>query len=167
MSIADRTVAPTSEGSLSRALEREHRQVAAGIGAFLEKLDGGSVDADALRTTLAVLRRHIYLEEQLLFPPISQGAQMMAVFGMILGHGEIWRTMSALDDLAGAGADHDTLRGVCRRLLALLADHNQVEEPVIYPVADTGLAPEKAAELAEFLATGRMPDGWMCAKATA
>lgn len=156
-----------SEGNLSTALEREHQVIDAGIGAFLDELDAGGVDANALRETLAALRRHIYLEEQLLFPPISKGAHMMSVFGMIRGHGEIWRTMDELDEvLAGPGeADHDTLREVCQRLSALLAAHNKVEEPVIYPAADSGLPPEQAAELAEFIEAGRMPDGWVCAKA--
>ncbi|MEB3068425.1 hemerythrin domain-containing protein [[Mycobacterium] vasticus] len=157
-----------TDEKLSAALEHEHQEVDAGIGVFLEKLDGGSVDADVLGATLTALRRHIYLEEQILFPPISKGAQMMSVFGMIRGHGEIWRTMDALDELiSGAGdpADHDELRVACRRLLELLADHNKVEEPVIYPAADTGLAPESATELADFIANGRMPEGWVCAKA--
>lgn len=156
-----------AQTTISAALEHEHVQIDAGIGAFLTTLESGSVDADALRETLAALRRHIYMEEQLLFPSISKGAHMMAVFGMIRGHGEIWRAMNALDDLTVAGADHDTLRGVGAQLLALLADHNKVEEPVIYPAADTGLPPEQAAELAEFIAVGRMPEGWMCAKAAA
>lgn len=157
-----------STATLSAALEREHQEVDTGIASFLAKLAAGSVDADALRGTLAALRRHIYLEEQLLFPPISKGAQMMSVFGMIRGHGEIWRTMDALDDLAagpGDAADHDELREACQRLLTLLADHNKVEEPVIYPAADTGLTPEQAAAVADFLESGRMPDGWVCAKA--
>ncbi|OBH19895.1 hemerythrin domain-containing protein [Mycolicibacter terrae] len=156
--------------SLSAALEREHQEIDAGIRAFLDKLDAGSVDADALRETLAALRRHIYLEEELLFPPISTGAQMMSVFGMIRGHGEIWRTMDTLDELAGGPGgpvEQDALREACQRLSALLIDHNKVEEPVIYPAADTGLAPEQAAELAGFIASGRMPDGWVCAKAGA
>lgn len=157
-----------ADETLSAALEREHQQVDAGIGAFLEKLDGGSVDADGLGATLAALRRHIYAEEQILFPPISKGAQMMSVFGMIRGHGEIWRTMDALDELVGGPADpadRDKMREAGQRLLALLADHNKVEEPVIYPAADAGLAPEVTAELADFLGNGRMPDGWVCAKA--
>ncbi|WP_409434184.1 hemerythrin domain-containing protein [Mycobacterium sp. SMC-14] len=156
-----------SDEALSAALEREHQQIEAGIGAFLGGLEGGSADVEGLRVTLAVLRRHIYLEEQLLFPPISRGAHMMAVFGMIRGHGEIWRTMNALEDLSRAGAEHATLRGACCRLLDQLADHNKVEEPVIYPAADTGLAPEVAAEVAEFLAAGRMPEGWTCARGAA
>ncbi|MEO6795046.1 MAG: hemerythrin domain-containing protein [Mycobacterium sp.] len=154
-----------SDETLSAALEREHQEVDAGIGAFLAKLAGGTVDADELGVTLSALRRHIYLEEQILFPPISKGAQMMSVFGMVRGHGEIWRTMDTLDDLAAGDGDHDKLREACQGLLALLADHNKVEEPVIYPAADTALAPETAAELADFIRTGRMPDGWVCAKA--
>lgn len=157
-----------SDEKLSTALMREHQDVDAGLGAFLEKLDAGSVDADALAGTLSALRRHIYAEEQILFPPISKGAQMMSVFGMIRGHGEIWRTMDALDESAGRAhdsADHDELREHCQRLLALLADHNKVEEPVLYPAADTGLAPETATALASFIESGRMPDGWTCAKA--
>ena len=152
---------------LSAALEREHLQIDAGIGAFLDMLERGLVDTEILHTTLAVLRRHIYLEEELLFPPISKGAHMLAIFGMIRGHGEIWRTMSALDELVDAGAEHDTLRTNCHRLRELLADHNKVEEPVIYPAADTGLAPKHLAELAEFINRGRMPAGWVCAKAAA
>jgi len=149
--------------SLSAALELEHLRIDAGIEAFLD----GNADVDALRVTLNLLRRHIYLEEQLLFPPISSGAHMMAIFGMIRGHGEIWRTMSALDDLARTGADPETLRGACGRLRELLAEHNKVEEPVIYPAADTGLTAEQTAELAGFLTAGRMPDGWTCARAAA
>lgn len=157
--------APHMSGeALSVALEREHLQIDAGIRAFLADLERDRVDAAGLSATLAGLRRHIYLEEQLLFPPISSGADMMAVLGMIRGHGEIWRTMNDLDDLASAGADHDRLRWTCRQLLALLADHNKVEEPVLYPAADTGLAPEQAAEVAEFLAVGQMPEGWTCAR---
>ncbi|CAJ1498884.1 hemerythrin domain-containing protein [[Mycobacterium] kokjensenii] len=156
-----------SEGTLSAALEREHMQIDAGIGDFLEKLDSGTLDADGITTTLTTLRRHIYLEEQLLFPPISKGTHMMAVFGMIRGHGEIWRTMGTLDALLGDGADRDSLRSQCLRLQELLVDHNKVEEPVVYPAADTGLSTEQAAELSEFLAHGRMPEGWTCAKAAA
>ncbi|MBS9535259.1 hemerythrin domain-containing protein [Mycobacterium sp. M1] len=150
-----------AEQPLSAALEHEHQEIDAGIAAFLAKLDGGTVDTDLLSATVTALRRHIYLEEQILFPPISKGAQMMSVFGMIRGHGEIWRTLDVLETQADSAA----LRDSCDTLLRLLADHNKVEEPVIYPAADTGLDPQTAAQLADFLADGVMPAGWVCAKA--
>lgn len=153
-----------ADHTLSVALEREHQEVDAGIGVFLARLDAGTVDTDALSTALTALRRHIYLEEELLFPPLRQGARMMSIFGMIRGHGEIWQTMDTLT-AAAAGGDHDLLREAARRLRTLLEAHNKVEEPVIYPGADDDLTPGQAAELADFLKAGAMPDGWVCEKA--
>lgn len=153
-----------AEVTLSAALEREHQEVDAALGAFLDELAGGAVDADGLNTALAALRRHIYLEEELLFPPLRSGARMMSIFGMVRGHGEIWHTMDRLTD-ACAADDRDTLAEAGRQLLTLLEAHNKVEEPVIYPGADGNLAPEQAAQLAEFLRSGVMPDGWVCEKA--
>lgn len=150
--------------ALSVALEREHTEVDAALGAVLAQLAGGTVDADALDGTLTALRRHIYLEEELLFPPLRTGARMISIFGMIRGHGEIWQTMDTLAAAAAAG-DHDTLAEACRRLLSLLEAHNKVEEPVIYPGADSDLSEQQVAELADFLKTGAMPDGWVCEKA--
>lgn len=161
-----------TDQTLSAALEREHQQVDAGIGAFLARLAGGTVDADGLNTTLTALRRHIYLEEEILFPPLRQGARMVSIFGMIRGHGEIWHTMDTLASLsmplslsATGGGEHDALREACRQLLTLLEAHNKVEEAVIYSAADIDLEPAKATELADFMKTGKRPDGWVCEKA--
>lgn len=64
MSIAD--------GVLPLALERDHREIDAGIAAFIEQLDAGRPQPEPLAATLEALRRHIYLEEVLLFPPIRE-----------------------------------------------------------------------------------------------
>jgi iron-sulfur cluster repair protein YtfE (RIC family) len=154
-----------SEETLSAALEREHHEIDAGIVAFLEKLDGGGVQPEPLTAALEALRRHIYLEERILFPPISEGGLVMPLLVMIREHGEIWRAMDALADMVAGGADSDTLREACQRLLTQLESHNSKEEPVIYPHADTGLSPEKTAELADFIKTGLTPDGWVCQEA--
>lgn len=153
------------DATLSVAMKHEHHEVDAGIEAFLEKLDGGIVDADGLNATLNVLRRHAYMEENFIFPPLRQGHLMMSIFGMLRGHGEIWRTMDKAEELAADGSDHDKIREIGQQLLAQLAQHNKVEEAVVYSAADIDLEPEKAAEWAEFIQTGRMPDGWVCEKA--
>jgi iron-sulfur cluster repair protein YtfE (RIC family) len=148
--------------TLSATLEREHHQIDAGIEAFLEQLHGGRVEAEVLTATLDALRRHIYLEEQILFPPIRDGGLVMPVLVMMREHGEIWRAMDALADMVTGGADGDKLRETCQQLLRQLATHNMKEEPVIYPHADTGLTPDQAVELANFITTGLTPDGWVC-----
>lgn len=152
--------------SPSAALEREHRQIDAALGVFLTELDGGRVDTAGLDTALEALRRHIYAEERILFPPIRDGGLAMPVAVMMCEHGEIWRAMDALARLA-AGSDTDRIRVAGQRLLDQLATHNDKEEEVIYAAADNGLDPDKAAELADFIATGLMPDSWECLEADA
>lgn len=154
-----------TDETLSVAMKDEHHVVDAGIEAFLAKLDGGVVDAAGLHTTLNVLRRHAYMEENFIFPPLRSGHLMMSIFGMLRGHGEIWRTMDRIEELAADGSDHGALREVGQQLLAQLAQHNKVEEAVVYSAADIDLEPAKAAEWADFKKTGTMPVGWVCEKA--
>jgi len=150
--------------SLSAVLELEHRQVDDGLAVFLAGLDGGRVDADGLNSALDALRRHIYAEERIMFPPIRHGGMAMPITVMMSEHGEIWRAMDALAELAGAG-DLARIRAAGQNLLDQLASHNDKEEHVIYPAADRELDPEQAAELADFLETGLMPDCWECREA--
>lgn len=148
--------------SLSAALEREHRDIDGGIAAFVQALDAGAVQPALLTEALQALRRHIYAEEVLLFPPVREAGLVMPIFVMLREHGELWQQVDALADLAAAGADPERLRETCQQLLDQLARHNAKEEPVIYPHADTALPPHTSAELNRFLAGGSIPDGWVC-----
>lgn len=148
----------------SAVLEREHHEVDAGLEGFLTGLIGGRVDAEALNAALADLRRHIYLEERILFPPIRHAGMEMPIAVMMTEHGEIWRTMDALAGLV-AGGDTERMGALCRLLLDQLAVHNSKEEQVIYRAADTALEPDQAAELMDFIETGLMPDCWECREA--
>ncbi len=154
-----------TDGVLSVVLEREHHEIDSGITTFIEKLDGGWVQPEPLSAALEALRRHIYLEEIILFPPIREAGLTMPIFVMMREHGELWRTMGALTDLLADGADSEQLRDTCRQLLGQLEQHNSKEEPIIYPHADTDLPAQVSAELARFIETGRTPDGWVCQQA--
>jgi hypothetical protein len=55
----------------------------------------------------------------------------------------------------------------CRGLLEQLDRHNSKEEPILYPQADTALSAPANAGLRAFLECGRMPAGWVCARAGA
>src|SRR5699024_7223422 len=122
------------------------------------------IDADKLDAALEALRRHIYLEERILFPPLRHDSMAMPVAVMMTEHGEIWRTMDALTGMV-SGGDTEEMTTICRLLLDQLAMHNSKEEGVIYPAADTALGPDRAAELADFIETGLMPDCWECMEA--
>jgi regulator of cell morphogenesis and NO signaling len=153
------------DGLLSVVLKREHHEIDSAIAAFIEKFDGGCVQPEPLSAALEALRRHIYLEETILFPPIREAGMMMPIFVMMREHGELWRTMGALTDLIVDRADTEQLRDTCHRLLGQLEQHNSKEEPIIYPHADSDLPAAVSAELARFIETGRIPDGWVCRQA--
>jgi hemerythrin-like domain-containing protein len=151
--------------SLADALTHEHREIDEGIEQFVQALDRGAVEADPLLGSIVALRRHIYLEEAFLFPPLRQVGLMMPLMVMLREHGELWKQMDAvaalLDDSALGSGSAEIVAG-CRELLAMLDQHNTKEEPIIYPHADADLPTETVAELRAFLETGTTPDGWVC-----
>lgn len=152
-------------GTLARALEREHRDIDGGIEAFVQTLTAGTLQPEPLITALDALRRHIYLEEKFLFPPLREAGMAMPIFVMVREHGKLWTSMGDLKDLLADTADHQQLLDICREMLELLDRHNSKEEPIIYPQADGTLSSDAGAELADFLQTGTLPDGWVCAGA--
>ncbi len=150
--------------SLSTLLEREHHGIDAGIQAFLDGLSRGETRLDELSRAVDALRRHIYLEEELLFPPLRAAGLVPPVLVMLREHGEIWRTLDAIR-ASHPDRDPDGVRRQCVQLLDLLSGHNAKEEPIIYPRGDAVLSDEAQRDLRAFIDSGRMPEGWVCALA--
>ena len=145
-------------------LEREHQEIDAGIEAFVEGLSRGEMRMPQLTRAVDALRRHIFLEEEFLFPPLRAAGMIPPVLVMLREHGEIWRTLDAIQSLA-PDADREDARSRCGELLGQLASHNAKEEPIIYPQADAVLTGEAKRDLRDFIDSGAMPPGWICAQA--
>jgi iron-sulfur cluster repair protein YtfE (RIC family) len=152
------------EDKVSALLEREHHEIDAGIEAFRDGLATGEVRTEALTRAADALRRHIYLEEEFLFPPLRAAGMLPPVLVMLREHGEIWQSLDAVEALLGAGEGPQAGER-CVELLAQLASHNAKEEPIIYPQGDAVLGEEAQEDLRRFIDTGRMPEGWVCAQA--
>jgi len=154
---------------LAEALEREHRDIDGGIEEFTGQLAQGTNDVAPLKRAMAGLRRHIYLEEEFLFPPLREAGMVMPILVMLREHGELWDSMDELDTVLASEsqADASALLEKCRDLLATLDRHNSKEEPIIYTQADTVPSAEANAKMQDFLASGSTPPGWVCAKASA
>ena len=149
---------------LSAALEREHHEIDDGIEAFLVGRREGRGDLDALVRAVEALRRHIFLEEEFVFPPLREAGLVAPVFVMLREHGEIWRTLAILEtQLDAAGGERSEVE-TCELLLAQLERHNAKEEAIIYPQADTALSAAADAGLRAFIEAGRLPEGWGCAE---
>lgn len=151
--------------TLSGALEQEHRAIDAGIEEWVAGLEEGRADSEPLARSLAALRRHIYLEEEFVFPPLRQAGMMAPVFVMLREHGELWRAMEHVEALLQQDADARALLDEARDLLARLDAHNTKEEPIVYPMADRILDEAATDDLKDLLHAGRTPEGWACEQA--
>lgn len=152
-------------GTLSGALEQEHREIDAGLEAFTSSVSGPQVQRAALSAAIGGLRRHIYLEEAFLFPALRAAGLVAPVFVMIREHGEIWRSLDRLEEDLAAGAEAGPMLEVCKELANQLESHNMKEEQILYPQADRVLTAPASDALAAFLRSGQMPGGWICAGA--
>jgi iron-sulfur cluster repair protein YtfE (RIC family) len=153
--------------SLAAALEREHHEIDAGIEEYLTARAQGREQLEPLRLAMGSLRRHIFLEEEFLFPGVREVGLVAPIFVMLREHGEIWDTLDAIDAQLSSESVVGLREETCRQLLAQLERHNSKEEAIIYPQADAMARAGADAELQAFLSVGRLPDGWVCEQAGA
>lgn len=171
---------------IAKALIKEHHDIDAGIEQFLERMgefnsdthtgklntgtssDRARESASSLLKAFAALRRHIYLEEEFVFPALSDPSLAMAIMVMYREHGSIWRLMDRAEaQISDHATDQDQVIKTCEVMLSELERHNAKEEPIIYPHMDADLTEEQRRRLVQFLESGEMPKGWICREAQA
>jgi hemerythrin-like domain-containing protein len=155
------------DGAIGAALEREHHEIDAGLEEFATALAAGRSAPAPLLKAVGALKRHIYIEEEMLFPSLRSAGLVAPVFVMLREHGEIWQALDALEGEVAAGAATNTMTDTCRDLAQRLESHNMKEENILYPRADAVVSEPVAHNLAAFLASGEMPAGWVCEGARA
>lgn len=151
--------------TLASALEREHQQIDQGIESFTSGFMIGG--PPSLSIAIQALRRHIYLEEEFLFPPLREGAPGLSatVLLMLREHGQLWDVLDQLEREIVTDRNGEKSFTLCRQLSGLLATHHRAEEQILYAQADGLLAKPAEVRLRGFLAYARLPDGWACEKA--
>jgi regulator of cell morphogenesis and NO signaling len=145
--------------SLAKALEREHHEIDAGIAAFT----ASPGDRQPLTRAIRALRRHIYLEEDFLFPLLCEAEPGLTAPALVMlrEHARIWAILELLEHAPDTSAE----LALCKQLTSHLLHHNLKEERVLYPRADDILPAAAADRLRAFLGSGDLPDGWVCLKA--
>lgn len=145
-------------GSLAAALKREHHEIDAGFAAFTS----APWDPQPLGRAIGALRRHIYLEEEFLFPLLREAEPGLAppVFVMLREHAQIWGTLDALERELATGIG--TGLALRKRLAVQCLHHNLKEERILYPRADRALPGAAADRLRAFIGSGKLPEGWVC-----
>lgn len=147
--------------SVSRTLVREHGEIDDAIKRCAEVPVAGPQARAALKRAVTELRRHIYVEEDLLFPPLRAAGMIGPIMVMLREHAQMWPVLATLDRELVEGAD-DELRRTCRQLLVLLQHHNPKEEQILYPQIDHVVGDDERHGVLQLLDTVEMPQGWTC-----
>ncbi len=148
--------------SISELLKSEHRWVDERLKHFGQGLDKGRVSAGPFQEARVVLHRHIYLEEEILFPQVEDRGLMGPAEVMAQEHGEICRYLDGIGDLIKAGATAGRVQAAFTALRSLLEEHNFKEERVLYPSVDRLLGPDELAQMLQKLMVAQMPEKWAC-----
>lgn len=151
--------------TLASALEREHQQIDRGIESFTSGSAAG--EPPSLSSAIQALRRHIYLEEEFLFPPLRDGAPGLSatVLLMLREHGQLWDVLDQLEREIITNRNGEKALRLCHQLAGLLSMHHRAEEQTLYAQADDLLTKPAEVRLRGFLAYARLPEGWACEKA--
>lgn len=147
-------------------LKADHRTIDDGFEAFIAVAQGGHVDASVVIDTIDGLRRHIWIEEDFLFPPLREAGMVGPVLVMLREHGEIWDGLTELERLlAQSDIDPEAALTVCAALSQTLEQHNLKEETILYETADRLLDPAVHEVITQRM-TDELPPGWTCEMAT-
>lgn len=152
----------TQPPTVSAVLEAEHRWIDERFVRFRASLEAGRAEAGPYEEAAAKLRRHIYPEEELLFPKVETRGLAGPTTVMMAEHGEIWQQLGAVSDLLSGGTEPSQILEVFEALLGLLADHNAKEEQIFYPASDQLLTEEELVAVVTEVEEAEAPEGWLC-----
>lgn len=120
-----------------------------------------------LTRSIVALRRHIYLEEEVLFPLLHDAGLAAPIFVMLREHAQIWQALDSVEGgLSGAERPTDATLLLVRQLGVQLEHHNMKEERVVYPPADQVLTRRWRLGCGCFSTPSSCPrDGFRCSRA--
>lgn len=148
--------------TVGAVLEQDHREIDSHFEAFAQALMDGRIEPTHFDAASEGLRHHIWVEEELHFPPLRAAGLLGPVLVMLREHGEIWDLLDRIEAALADGGDLAAARESFTRLAAVLGDHNMKEERILYPAGDAQLDPDTAEAIRSALATGTRPSGWAC-----
>ncbi|MCL2781601.1 MAG: hemerythrin domain-containing protein [Actinomycetia bacterium] len=148
---------------LAQLLTDDHQAIDEVIDAFLADPSGVARATAPMRAAITGLRRHIYLEEEIIFPALPDARLAAPVMVMEREHAQIWQTLAALErEIEARSGGGVPATEHAKALRAVLEQHNFKEERVVYAAFEA--IPEQTARRIGALvaATAAAPDGWVC-----
>ena len=130
-------------------MTKDHQDTNEILDTVLKDSIKGVLDSESIAKVTEMLRRHIYIEEEILFPALPSDNDKDIEF-LEVQHGEVFRFLKSLNSNNNA----DLIKDISKKLLDLLIEHNAFEESFIYGNF------EKLD--AAFIEKITFPVGWKC-----
>lgn len=130
-------------------MTKDHQDTNEILDTVLKDSIKGVVDRESIAKVTEMLMRHIYIEEEILFPKLPSDNDKDVEF-LEVQHGEVFRFLKSLNSSNNA----DLIKDISKKLLDLLIEHNAFEESFIYGNF------EKLD--AAFIEKITFPVGWKC-----
>lgn len=130
------------------------------IDEILERLMRHEDETSSFAELQQALMRHIFWEEEFLFPKVEELGLSDPPRIMRIEHSQICRLLGEFERALRSGQSirPDRLQGLKRLLIA----HNSKEERALYPMVDSMLGQESLSELLQKIIDSKMPSGWEC-----
>ena len=140
---------------IRESLERDHDQEHGKLVEARISMSRGEFDKNSFLEFVNNIRRHIYIEEEIIFPDlvVLDSNLKGPVSGLEMEHASLWMLM----DRILAETDSGTVRKspkYLEEIERILAVHNAVESTNIYPKIKDERIPD--------LEQATLPEGWIC-----
>lgn len=149
---------------IGELFRKDHERLDSVIKGFRKSLESGTPDKEYLSQLIQGLHRHIYWEEELLFPlakPYTADEAIIEEFNT--DHGLIWNNLAELEAGVAQGLPPGRLELILDEMGDVLEAHNVDEEHQIYARVDEVCDARTAAEFVARVEKADVPQGWRCA----
>ncbi len=136
-------------------LERDHEAETKRIKSILKLAENGKFVPDSFELFQQNLKKHIYIEEQFVFPSLLEGDPDLRgpLAGLEMEHASLWMLMDRIESEI-LDSNFTKTPKYLDEILRILTVHNDLESRNIYPriVDDSSLLIDEIVR----------PEGWVC-----
>lgn len=147
---------------VSEFFEQDHQRLDSAIKGFRHSLEQGVPDRDYFNQLLQGLHRHIFWEEDLLFPLVKPSGAIETIEEFCTDHALIWKNLAELEVGLAQGVPCGQLEMTLNEMSEMLEAHNIDEERTIYAQADQLCDNHAATEFLDRVRVMDTPRDWRC-----
>lgn len=155
-------VGSVGPATLQAALEQDFPDIQRAISDFLVQRGGLMAASAALRRAMTTLRRHIYVEEEFLFPLLQDAEMAGPLYAMSGEHQDLWLAMDQMEQELRQEGSQEARKQACRILRAEVDRHVTNEDPIVFRYAEETLTSQEQADLRDFVENVTLPSEWRC-----